>query len=76
MAALPFLNVYPNIALSTRLGFCDLTGRCCKSLAKVLATQSSKLRYLDLSGNKLGDFGVKFLSPGLVSPHCGLETLR
>lgn len=55
---------------------CGLTKESCKTIASVLAAQTSKLKYLDLSGNGLEDSGVELLSPGLVSPNCGLETLR
>ncbi|CAL8341145.1 unnamed protein product [Boreogadus saida] len=55
---------------------CDLSDRCCEALASVLRSNSSNLRELDLSTNRLKDSGVKLLSAGLGSPHCTLETLR
>ncbi|CAL8371994.1 unnamed protein product [Arctogadus glacialis] len=54
---------------------CDLSDRCCEALASVLRSNSSNLRELDLSTNRLKDSGVKLLSAGLGSPHCTLETL-
>ncbi|XP_051977470.1 uncharacterized protein LOC127639456 [Xyrauchen texanus] len=57
-----------------RLEKCDLTKESCSALATVLSSDSSSLRELDLSNNKLQDSGVKLLSDGLQS-NSKLETL-
>ncbi|XP_063042838.1 protein NLRC3-like [Engraulis encrasicolus] len=58
------------------LDSCSLSETSCTALASVLCKASSKVKKLDLSGNRIGDVGVKELCSGLKDPKCGLETLR
>ncbi|CAM4720379.1 unnamed protein product [Leuciscus chuanchicus] len=53
---------------------CGVTDEGCSALASALRSNPSHLRYLDLSGNKLGD-SVHLLSAVLEDPHCKLKTL-
>ncbi|XP_076608124.1 NACHT, LRR and PYD domains-containing protein 3-like isoform X2 [Chaetodon auriga] len=59
-----------------RLIGCALTWKNCDAVGFFLNCQSSSLKHLDLSMNKLQDSGVLVFSAGLESPHCKLETLR
>ncbi|XP_047211096.1 NACHT, LRR and PYD domains-containing protein 4-like isoform X2 [Girardinichthys multiradiatus] len=72
------LRLLPVIKASNKilLKNCNLSKRSSEVLASVLSSQSSNLREMDLSNNKLQDSGVELLSSGLKSPHCKLETLR
>ncbi|XP_062865951.1 NACHT, LRR and PYD domains-containing protein 3-like isoform X2 [Trichomycterus rosablanca] len=55
---------------------CNLTEESCEVLSSVLSLNSSSLKHLNLSNNKLKDSGVKLLSAGLENPHCKLEILE
>uniref|UniRef100_A0A4W6EAV2 NACHT LRR and PYD domain-containing protein n=1 Tax=Lates calcarifer TaxID=8187 RepID=A0A4W6EAV2_LATCA len=59
-----------------RFSSCGLSETHCELLASALKSNPSHLRELDLSRNYLQHLGMKLLSAGLKSPHCGLETLR
>jgi len=59
-----------------RLSYCGVTDVGCSGLASALRSNPSRLRELDLSGNKLGDSGVNALSDILKDPLCKLEILR
>ncbi|XP_073696540.1 NACHT, LRR and PYD domains-containing protein 3-like [Garra rufa] len=54
---------------------CGVTDEGCAALASALRSNPSHLRHLDLSGNKLGDSGVKLLSDLKDDPHYKLERL-
>ncbi|XP_073700538.1 ribonuclease inhibitor-like [Garra rufa] len=54
---------------------CSITEKQCLILTSALKSNPSHLRELNLSGNKLGDSGVKNLSDLLMNPQFKLETL-
>ncbi len=58
-----------------RLNDCGVTDEGCDALASALRSNPSHLIQLNLSGNKIGDLGVKRLSAVLEDPHCKLEKL-
>ncbi|XP_073674177.1 NACHT, LRR and PYD domains-containing protein 3-like [Garra rufa] len=58
------------------LSVCGVTDEGCAALASSLRSNPSHLRELNLSGNKIGDLGVKFLCSTLEDPLCELEILR
>ncbi|KAK9961842.1 hypothetical protein ABG768_007242, partial [Culter alburnus] len=57
------------------LCYCSITDEGCAALASALRSNPSNLRDLDLTGNKLGQPGVKLLSDLKDDPHYKLETL-
>ncbi|CAI5657527.1 unnamed protein product [Oreochromis niloticus] len=74
---LPAIVESPQCTLETlRLSLCNMSERNYEVLSPVLSSQSSTLRELDLSNNSLHVSAFKFLSAGLRSSHCKLNTLR
>ncbi len=61
--------------LFCRLWRCGVTDEGCAALSSVLRSNSSHLRELDLTNNKVGDAGLKMISDGLKDPRCKLENL-
>ncbi|XP_076866592.1 NLR family CARD domain-containing protein 3-like [Brachyhypopomus gauderio] len=55
---------------------CDVTEEGCAALASALRSNPSYLRKLNLSGNQLGDSGVKLLTTELENRQCKLEILQ
>uniref|UniRef100_A0A672SUU6 NACHT LRR and PYD domain-containing protein n=1 Tax=Sinocyclocheilus grahami TaxID=75366 RepID=A0A672SUU6_SINGR len=58
------------------LGCCDVTDEGCSAVTSALKSNPSHLRELNLSGNQLGDSGVKHLCDLLRNPQCKLEKLE
>uniref|UniRef100_A0A8C3HGU8 NACHT, LRR and PYD domains-containing protein 3 n=1 Tax=Chrysemys picta bellii TaxID=8478 RepID=A0A8C3HGU8_CHRPI len=65
---------YFSLCSPCRLWQCSLTAACCGDLSAALSTNQS-LTELELSGNKLGDSGIKLLCQGLKHPSCKLQKL-
>ncbi len=61
--------------LFCRLRGCGVTDEGCAALSSVLRSNSSHLRELDLTDNKVGDAGLKMISDELKDPRCKLEKL-
>uniref|UniRef100_A0A8C2CZI2 NLR family CARD domain containing 6 n=1 Tax=Cyprinus carpio TaxID=7962 RepID=A0A8C2CZI2_CYPCA len=61
---------------SAWLSYCGVTDEGCAALSSALTSNSSQLRELDLTENKVGDAGVKLISDALKDRRCKLETLR
>ncbi|XP_039547274.1 NLR family CARD domain-containing protein 3-like isoform X7 [Pimephales promelas] len=59
-----------------RLRYCYMTDEGCSDVTSALKSNPSHLRELDLSGNNLGDSGVKNLSDLLMNPQFKLEKLH
>ncbi|KAI2650119.1 NLR family CARD domain-containing protein 3 [Labeo rohita] len=72
------LRLLPVIKASRKadLSGCGITERGCAALISALRSNSTHLRELNLSDNKLRDPGVKLLSALLKDPHCKLEKLE
>uniref|UniRef100_A0A452IPE4 Uncharacterized protein n=1 Tax=Gopherus agassizii TaxID=38772 RepID=A0A452IPE4_9SAUR len=72
----PFMegDGYCSLCSLCRLWQCRLTAACCGDLAAALSTNQS-VTELELSGNKLGDSGIKVLCEGLKHPRCKLQKL-
>ncbi|XP_055487586.1 ribonuclease inhibitor-like, partial [Leucoraja erinacea] len=65
----------PDCKIQTvRLAYVGLTDSGTKDLVSALSTNHS-LMELDLSGNKLGDSGVKLVSAALRNPDCKIQSL-
>lgn len=61
--------------MCSSLPYCGLTETGCGILPSVLPSMPT-LRELRLSGNSLGDGGLRLLSRGLLDAQCHLEKLQ
>ncbi len=65
-----------SVWLFLRLKDCGIAEEGFAALATALRSNPSHLIELDLSGNKVGDFGVQMLSVALEIPYCKLGALK
>uniref|UniRef100_A0A3B3DG08 NACHT domain-containing protein n=1 Tax=Oryzias melastigma TaxID=30732 RepID=A0A3B3DG08_ORYME len=75
---LPVIKASNKSLEKQKLDNCKLSERSCAALSSILSSQSSRLRDLDLSFNKLQDSGVKLLSTlrmGVRTHNCGVPML-
>ncbi|XP_053364395.1 NACHT, LRR and PYD domains-containing protein 12-like [Clarias gariepinus] len=59
-----------------RLWSCGASDEDCAALTSALISNPSHLRELNLTNNKVGDSGVKYLCAVLENPDCKLETMK
>ncbi|XP_005949688.1 NLR family CARD domain-containing protein 3 [Haplochromis burtoni] len=72
-----FADLEKNFKLEVlRLNGCELSWRSCKTLSRVLSSQSSTLEVLDLNNNELTDLAVTYLFTPLESQLCTLKIVR
>ncbi|KAI5086109.1 NACHT, LRR and PYD domains-containing protein 12-like, partial [Silurus meridionalis] len=73
-----FLPIIPQVTVmycAFRLSECNMTVKGCSALLEALRSESSTLRELNLSKNRIQDSGVKLLSAELKKKNCKLETV-
>ncbi|XP_073719497.1 NACHT, LRR and PYD domains-containing protein 3-like [Misgurnus anguillicaudatus] len=58
------------------LSYCNITDEGCDALTSALTSNPSYLTELILTGNKIGDSGVKLISDVLKNPDCKLKILE
>ncbi|XDV33176.1 hypothetical protein PO909_003708, partial [Leuciscus waleckii] len=68
-------NPHCKLEILGLLSECGVTDEGCAALASALRSNPSHLRQLNLSGNNIGDSGVKLLKDLEDDPHYKLETL-
>ncbi|XP_043826129.1 ribonuclease inhibitor isoform X2 [Dromiciops gliroides] len=67
--------MHPDCSIqSLWLGDCELSDKCCGTLAAILLANHT-LKELDLSNNRMGDEGIRLLVASLKEPSCTLEQL-
>ncbi len=70
-------HCYPlNFVFLYRLNNNSITAEGCAALTSAINSNPSNLKELDLSGNKLGDSGIKNICPLLKNIQCRLKKFR